>query len=614
MLLLTRVQLTIFVDLQVTDPIFTIKFYNVTEASPLNLLDAPNINILWGNLIVEELIRAGAVYFIISPGSRSTPLTVAIARHRGAKRRVCLDERGAAFHGLGYARATGKPAVLVSTSGSASANYFPAIIEASTDNLPIIIISGDRPPELRQTGANQTIDQVNLYGDYVRWKFDIPCPDQNISPTFVLTTIDQAVYRSQGSPQGPVHLNCMFREPLAPTNSAITLGYTLPLKSWLNSELPWTSYLMSVVTQTPDNIKQIADILNNTKRGILTLGRLTHSSQITAVLALAKSMNFPVFADIRSGVRLGNAISDQIEYFDQLLLTHNWQPIETVIQIGDRILSKRFLEYLKTHPPHHYIVVLDDPNRHDSAHIVSHRLESNIEQFCQELSPLLKPTIDETWKNKLFTISQKISQIINSSVTTNSSLNEIAIADLVSRHIPPNSGLFLANSMPIRDMDQYGTYGGNIVTIAANRGTSGIDGIIASATGFCQGLNTATTLVIGDLAFLHDINSLSIINSLDYPLWIIVINNNGGGIFSFLPIAKFNDVFETYFGTPHNLNFSYAAKLFNLNYFSPTTSEEFVQDYQKAIASQSSAIIEVNTNRQENQKFHQQIASKISQL
>ncbi|MET0114263.1 MAG: thiamine pyrophosphate-binding protein, partial [Limnospira maxima] len=203
---------------------------------------------------------------------------------------------------------------------------------------------------------------------------------------------------------------------------------------------------------------------------------------------------------------------------------------------------------------------------------------------------------------------------IDSYLTKDSTLNEMAIAHLVSQHIPADSGLFLANSMPIRDMDEYGIYGGNSVRIAANRGTSGIDGIIASAAGFCQGLNTPTTLLIGDLAFLHDLNSLSMVNSLNHPLWIIVINNNGGGIFSFLPIAKFNDVFENYFATPHNLQFDQAAKLFNLNYFSPPTPEEFVKDYQQAIASQTSAIIEVQTNRKQNQELHQELADKIREI
>ena len=184
-------------------------------------LEATDINFLWTNLMVEELLRSGIDMFCLSPGSRSAPLAVAIGQLGEEKVITHFDERGAAFHAIGYARATGKPAVVVCTSGTAAANYFPAIVEASNDNLPLIILTADRPPELRDTGANQTIDQTKLYGDYVRWQFDMPCPDEKISPEFVLTTIDQAVFRSCGNPSGPVHINCMFREPLAPTGTMI---------------------------------------------------------------------------------------------------------------------------------------------------------------------------------------------------------------------------------------------------------------------------------------------------------------------------------------------------------------------------------------------------------
>ncbi|MGC9526702.1 MAG: 2-succinyl-5-enolpyruvyl-6-hydroxy-3-cyclohexene-1-carboxylic-acid synthase [Limnospira sp.] len=583
----------------------------------MSFFNAPNINVLWGMLIVEELIRNGIDYFVLSPGSRSTPLTVAIARHSKAKRRVCVDERGAAFHAIGYARATGNPAVLISTSGSAPANYFPAAIEASTDRLPLIIISADRPPELRQTGANQTIDQVNLYGNYTRWTFDLPCPDESISPAVVLTTVDQLVYRSRRSPRGPVHLNCMFREPLAPTDSAISDGYTIPLKHWLNGDRPRTIYELPKATPTPQTLQQIATILNETKRGILAIGALSSPGEILAVSELAKRLQFPIFADIRSGLRFGNFIPEQIQYFDLLLSTETWknsEPIETVLQIGDRILSKRFLQQLEQHPPANYIVILDEPGRHDPAHALTHRIDSDIEMFCQNISPFLKTKISETWKNNLFKTSRKIGDAIADSLISNLDFNEIAIAREVSRHIPPDSGLFLSNSMPVRDMDNYGLYGGNYVRIGANRGASGIDGIIASATGFCQGLNAPTTLTIGDLAFLHDLNSLSLVRSLPHPLWIIAINNNGGGIFSFLPISQFEDVFEPYFGTPQNLNFSHAAKLFDIEYFAPQSLEDFVRDYQRAIASQKSAILEIKTDRQNNRELHQKITQNVRQL
>jgi len=180
-------------------------------------IDAPNVQYLWAKLIVEELLRSGAGHFFLAPGSRSTPLALAVARNRRARYHVHFDERGTAFAALGYGRATGKPAVWITTSGTAVANGLPAVVEAATDGVPLILLTADRPPELRETGANQTIDQAKIFGDYVRWQLDLPVPDPAIDPAFVLTTVDQAVYRSLRAPAGPVHLNCMFREPLVPS-------------------------------------------------------------------------------------------------------------------------------------------------------------------------------------------------------------------------------------------------------------------------------------------------------------------------------------------------------------------------------------------------------------
>ena len=185
------------------------------------------MNQLWGYLIIEELVRNGVDYFVISPGSRSTPLTVAVAQNSQAKKIICLDERAAGFHAIGYARATGNPAVLICTSGTAAANYLPAVIEAALDNIPLIILSSDRPPELRQTGANQTINQVDLYGNYPRWQFDLPCPTAEINPNVVLTTIDLTVSKSRQAPGGVVHLNCMFREPFGSTDAPIEIPASL---------------------------------------------------------------------------------------------------------------------------------------------------------------------------------------------------------------------------------------------------------------------------------------------------------------------------------------------------------------------------------------------------
>src|SRR5215213_3717511 len=197
--------------------------------------DTPRANRLWAYLIVEELLRCGIEFFCVAPGSRSTPLVAALAANARARSLIHFDERGTAFAALGYARATGRPAAWITTSGTAVANGLPAVVEAATDGVPMVLLTADRPPELRQTGANQTIDQPDIFGDYIRWRFDLPAPDPAIDPAMVLTTVDQAAYRASRTPQGPVHLNLMFREPLLPEDEDALSGPS----SWMKSGEPY---------------------------------------------------------------------------------------------------------------------------------------------------------------------------------------------------------------------------------------------------------------------------------------------------------------------------------------------------------------------------------------
>ena len=236
-------------------------------------INTANINILWGSLIIAELIRNGIDYFCISPGSRSAPLATAVAQNQRARYLICFDERGAAFHALGYGRATGRPAALICTSGTAAANYYPAIIEASADNIPMLVLTADRPPELHESGANQVIDQPNLYGKYLNWEFDLPCPDEKIPPQFVLTTVDQAVFRSRRKPGGPVHVNCMFREPLAPFSEPIGNDYLQLISDWERKTEPLTKYEIAGVKPESSILKEVSDIIDHAKRGIVLAGK-----------------------------------------------------------------------------------------------------------------------------------------------------------------------------------------------------------------------------------------------------------------------------------------------------------------------------------------------------
>jgi len=578
-------------------------------------LPADNINALWGGLLIEEFFRKGVTRFFVSPGSRSTPLAVAVARHQGVRVRVCHDERGAAFCALGYARASGMPATLITTSGTAAANCYPAVIEASMDRIPLLILTADRPPELHHTGANQTIQQPSMFGEYVRWHFDMPCPDEAIDPAMVLTTAGQAVCRALRPPAGPVHLNCMFREPLAPVPCEVSKGYLDRLRGWEQGRDQYTRYHHGIMQAEEGALDGLAALLNATHRGVLVVGRLGTPGDRDAVANLADRLGWPVFPDIASGMRIGARSTTDVPYYDQLLLSEGFREDfspEVMLHVGGQPTSQRLLQFLERNEAVRYVMVKDHPFRHDPAHSVSMRIEADLRRFCGDLCPLVHSPMDGDWVRKIRERSLVVHETIEAFLKKIPAINEIAVARIISRIIPAGEGLFLASSMPIRDMDMFADPGGAAgVRVGSNRGASGIDGTIACAAGYALGLGRPVTLIIGDLAFLHDLNSLSLVKGVPQPIRIVVINNNGGGIFSFLPIARFPEVFEPFFGTPHGLEFAHAAHLFGIPCHAPETCEGFRCAYRDVAAGNESAIIEVRTNREENLVLHNRLREEI---
>jgi 2-succinyl-5-enolpyruvyl-6-hydroxy-3-cyclohexene-1-carboxylate synthase len=572
--------------------------------------ETPRANRLWANLIVEELVRCGVDFFCVAPGSRSTPLVAAIAANDKAQSLVHFDERGTAFAALGYARATGRPAAWITTSGTAVANGLPAVVEASTDGVPMILLTADRPPELRQTGANQTIDQPDIFGDYVRWRFDLPAPDPTIDPAMVLTTVDQAAYRARRSPHGPVHLNLMFREPFLPEEDDVLAGPS----PWAEGDEPYTRYAATKSAVDETEIQALWQTLRQVKRGLVVAGRLASHNQGEAVLRLAGALGWPLLPDIGSQVRLGTDSESLAAYYDALLASDSFAKAhapEAVVHVGGRALSKRLEQFLGRSRPDPYIVVRENPFRLDPAHRVTHSIEADVVDFCAAIVRVATedpPDEDASWMSGWREASERVGHSLNGISTTE--LNEPFVARSVSRNVPHDHGLVVASSMPVRDLDTYAAIGGVPVPVAANRGASGIDGTIATAAGFARGLGRPVTLLIGDLALLHDFNSLAMLR--DVPVVVVVLNNDGGGIFSFLPVANHEEFFEPYFGTPQGVGFRPAAEMFGLQYERPETTEEFVELYRKACARDSSTLIEVRTDREENVRLHGELLRLVS--
>jgi 2-succinyl-5-enolpyruvyl-6-hydroxy-3-cyclohexene-1-carboxylate synthase len=479
---------------------------------------------------------------------------------------------------------------------------------------------------LRQTGANQTINQVNLYGNYPTWQFDLPCPTAEINPNVVLTTIDLAVSKSRQAPSGVVHLNCMFREPLAPTDAPIEIPASLD--RWKESRFsvgagfpptPYTRYASKLTIPATDEIQSLVETIASTAKGILFVGQLKSTAEIQAVIKLATRLNWAVFADIQSGLRLRQDFPNLIHYFDRLLLTDiaiELEQIDTIVQIGTRIVSAQWFKWIEQHPPTNYMAIADNPDRYDPSHLVSLRIESDLTYLCDRLCQQLPQLSPSTWVQKLRSASDRISVTAAKFLKT-ATLTEPLIARTISELIPSQHGLWVSNSMPIRDLDMYAIHYPlstiHYPRVGANRGTSGIEGAIASATGFAIGLQTPVTAIVGDLSSLHDLNSLALLRHNSQPVIVVIINNDGGGIFSFLPIAKSSQIFDTYFGTPHGLDFCHAAAMFELDYYHPQQREELIRDYQQALAASRSAIVELTTDRAENLQLHQDLNRDIQQ-
>lgn len=565
---------------------------------------APNINMAWARAMVEELLRCGATRFWIAPGSRSAPLTMAVAEHPGAVSLVHFDERGLAFHALGFASAYRSTAVIICTSGTAVANLFPAVVEASKKKLPLVILTADRPPELRHAGSHQTIDQVNIFGGYVRWQVDLPCPDGLIDPCMVLTTVDQAVHAARSGLSGPVHLNCMFREPLGPNPVPFpALKPSAAFDSWWMSRKPYTTHVYARPQADGDVVETVLQAIKKSRTGIIATGKLSSADDAQAVRMLAEKLGWPLFPDVTSGLRLGNIDPCCIHYFDRLLAGLDAKDLprpDCILHIGGRMTSKQWYRLVAANRPVPYIMVLGHPLRSDPFHSVTIRVHAAAGPLCSKLAQKLPPGPGRPTAlcNRLSGLNSRMHSAIDRATgKVPLAFSEPSICRAVTRLAPLKSALFLSNSLPLRMVDMFGTPAAHPLPVGANRGASGIDGIIASAAGFADAHALPATLIIGDIAFLHDLNSLALAARSRVPLVIVVVNNGGGGIFSLLPIARSSAAFERFFATSHTLSFAHAAAQFGCAYAVPGTIHDFEKAYVSALKKRGGTVIEAVVTR-----------------
>lgn len=561
-------------------------------------MKAASLNQFQANLIIEELVRCGVELFCISPGSRNTPLVIAAAEHKRAKTIVHFDERGASFFAVGYAKGAGKPAAMICTSGTAVANYFPAVVEAHESQTPLILLTADRPLEALNSSSYQTIDQREIFGSYANYFEDLPLGDSRLTPQFLLSCVDLAFSQATSADAGPVHLNCRFREPLAPLGDAIDFSNELAgLRGWESAREPYSlSHEASASSEEaiPDSV--CSKILAS-KRGIIVAGVLRDPDSGAALIKLAQQWRWPLISDICSQTRFAVEESEEaVSYADNYLrfdeVAEAVEP-DVVLQFGDTPISK-FVTRYTAKATSAYVIVTPGSKRIDPHHRVTDAVAADYRSAVSSFSKLMVSASElmTPFKN-LEDLARK--QVDNWFAKSDESLigSKIA-AEICAAGDSPRS-LYLATSMAIREANSFVAARASSIRVAANRGVNGIDGTIAAAVGFAHATRQHTTLVIGDLAALHDLNSLSLVRNRDLPVTIVILNNDGGEIFSYLPVAGVEAHFQEYFQTPHRLDFAQAADMFGIKYYQPLNIRDFKTIYRHTLKSSKPVIIELKT-------------------
>ncbi|WP_342537693.1 2-succinyl-5-enolpyruvyl-6-hydroxy-3-cyclohexene-1-carboxylic-acid synthase [Sporosarcina sp. FSL K6-1540] len=550
--------------------------------------------------MTAALMMADVKTVVISPGSRSTPLAYAFASTKGLDVYMQVDERSAAYFALGLAKASGNPVVLLCTSGTAASNYHPAITEAYYARIPLIVITADRPHELREVGAPQAIDQIRMYGKHVKYSVDFPLAENNPDiEDFIDRHISRALSVATTAPRGPVHLNVPFREPLL-----IDFNRETP-------KMTFKKRFKSVDSLDASTAQQISQLLATSEKGFIIAGEMPIGFDKAAFWNFAKALEWPVLCDPLSNLRTEvpeQCIALCIDHYDALLKSDAFKEKvvpDTVIRFGAQPVAKPLSLYLKKVRPATVIAVDESPEFRDSLGVVTHHIQTSSETVMKIIVDKPKTSYTELW-----TMANEAASAITNKYEGVAG-DEGIFAKTLFEHLPTESDLVSGSSMPIRDVDTFFRKTDKDITIFANRGTNGIDGVVSTAFGIQAARKRPTWLLIGDLSFLHDVNGLIVTRFHEADLTIVIINNDGGGIFSYLPQADAGNHFEELFGTPTGLTFGHIAAMYDAQYAAIHTPEEFGMELDKA-KEKPVRIIEVFTNRQANVKAHRDLWKQIT--
>jgi 2-succinyl-5-enolpyruvyl-6-hydroxy-3-cyclohexene-1-carboxylate synthase len=581
---------------------------------------ARNVNSLWAEVIADELAKAGIETAVLAPGSRSTPLTVAFAEHPDIEALSLLDERSAAFFALGRAKRTGRPVPLICTSGTALANFHPAVVEAGQARVPMLLLTADRPPELHDSGANQTIDQQDLYGDAVRDYRTLPEPEAADRKLRSLrTTLCRAVGTATGTEPGPVHLNVPLRKPLEPDARAADLSEAVP-DATVPDEFaeehplaaegrsgPFVDVTGGRAGLSKSDRRTISDAVEDAASGLIVCGPANRPTPARdALLGLARETGFPVIADPLSGQRFG-AHLEMTETpicggYDSYISAIEETP-DVILRFGASPTSKPLRHYLRDSDARQFVV---DPagGWREATFTATDLVVADETRLATELASAVSREAGG-YAERFSEAEADYWELVEGDEP-----EEGAVLSDITRLAPDPATVFVSNSMPVRDLDRFGRPRAANLTVLGNRGASGIDGITSSALGAGSGTDDPLVAVLGDLAYYHDMNGLLAVSRCDVDATVVCVNNDGGGIFRLLPIEE-HDAFEEWFRTPHGLDFEGSADVYDIEFARTQDREGFRDLYAESVGSDGTQVIEVVTDSERSHEARAALQERV---
>ena len=549
----------------------------------------------WASTLIRSLYANGVRHAVISPGSRSTPLTIALSLHPGIKKHVLLDERSAAFMALGIGKESGRPAVLVCTSGTAAANYYPAVIEAKESGVPMVILSADRPPNLRGIGSSQTIDQLKLYGDHAVFFHEVGETKSDETDLKRLTFAGEQAVADSIRIGGAAHLNMAFRKPLEPTSEQIDQE-----ASENSKQLDEDSSFDPGHHQTVHLGEELSALINESKQPLLIAGPANHRHSLANhVQKMADRINAPVIAEPGSGVE-GNIL--RYEQFLRDSSTRKELEPDLILRFGDQPFTKSML------------TTLADWSSVDTIHFSARYAWQDSEMSRSYFIPLqqndkldltsINPKTDENWQNAWQKLERSSQETLTRSLDGTKPLTDGHLFSHISQQFSDSWRVMISNSLPPRDMALFGQFSTHQFV---NRGTAGIDGILSTAIGISSSSGAPTCCIMGDLAFLHDSNALLALQNIEQPFVVVVINNGGGNIFRMLPIYQQDkEMYSRYFETPQSVQIQKLTEAHGIHYRRIETRDDLEQFYLSNLG-KTPQVIECVTDSKESMKLRNKL-------